>query len=1002
MKTKILLFFVLIAGISNLYAQNVPSYVPTNGLIGYWPFNGNANDESGNGNNGTVTGATLTTDRNGIVNSAYSFKGSATPENSGGGVDYINVIPKNSINTLITDGLTISAWFNLNDLNSNSTIFNLSNNSTNENYGVVFDKVAKLISGNNGVFNSNPIIDIHNSQIPIINNWYHVVLSVDYLTNKTSLYVNGKLDGESSNNPIKTNFDRFKMGNWNDNGYWFANGKLDDFGIWNRALTQQEISALYTGNTISTIPSYVPTNGLVGWWPFNGNANDESGNGFHGTVNGASLSNDRNGKLNSSYSFTANPQNIVLTNLHQNNLNGYSVCGWFLKNSNSVNQEGTIISGSEGSMPAGLRLDIGSINRFQFDLEGNPGGNGLLQNKPGDNTNYCDSKWHFFAATFYSPTGKVSSSAFNVYVDGIPVQKISYHENWPTWDTIVYAPINNGNRSTIIGNCNGGAFNNTDFFNGQLDDIAIYNRALTPEEISAFYSENPASSALSSTKVYVDAPATTKQNDTLQLAISTETLNTVDNVIAYQTDFSYDTTRYTYLSNNLAGTINSVGNAIVNSSKNGKLTISYMSQTALNAAGSLLKLKFKSNNTLGQGVFGLSNFLYNTTAITNLKSDTVNTIDGVPPTANISYSVNPARKGDSLLITVNFNEKMAVSPVPQLNLSGQNTLSNSNLTKVNDTTYTFWWVVEKGNGAVNVNLATGQDLGGNAIVAIPTQNPSFTVLPTFFGDIDTNTLVQAYDAALALQYSVGLNPLPTMDPLPWSNWRLAVANVDTVGNVTANDASLILQHSAKLISTFPADAKKRGGDAPVANVTVSQEGNQLVFRATGTLYAFNVFMKDHFNALGQPEVKDKNAITAANINASTYNVGIASTTPFTENEPFLVIPVLTTETLQGSMDIVANTQEKALAYGAAASITSLNKESMVVYPNPTKDVVTINNAQGNTLRIVDVQGKEVYNALITTAKTEISLKSLGAKGMYVLHILDANNVSIQSKQIVLE
>jgi hypothetical protein len=37
------------------------------------------------------------------------------------------------------------------------------------------------------------------------------------------------------------------------------------------------------------IPSYVPTNGLVGWWPFNGNANDESGNGNHGTVNGATL-----------------------------------------------------------------------------------------------------------------------------------------------------------------------------------------------------------------------------------------------------------------------------------------------------------------------------------------------------------------------------------------------------------------------------------------------------------------------------------------------------------------------------------------------------------------------------------------------------------------------------------------------------------------------------------------------------------------------------------------
>ena len=51
----------------------VPSYVPTNGLVGWWPFNGNANDESGNGNNGTVNGANLTAGKTGISNTAYQF-----------------------------------------------------------------------------------------------------------------------------------------------------------------------------------------------------------------------------------------------------------------------------------------------------------------------------------------------------------------------------------------------------------------------------------------------------------------------------------------------------------------------------------------------------------------------------------------------------------------------------------------------------------------------------------------------------------------------------------------------------------------------------------------------------------------------------------------------------------------------------------------------------------------------------------------------------------------
>ncbi len=47
----------------------------TNGLVLYYPFDGNANDASGNGNNGTVEGATLTTDRFGNPNSAYYFNG---------------------------------------------------------------------------------------------------------------------------------------------------------------------------------------------------------------------------------------------------------------------------------------------------------------------------------------------------------------------------------------------------------------------------------------------------------------------------------------------------------------------------------------------------------------------------------------------------------------------------------------------------------------------------------------------------------------------------------------------------------------------------------------------------------------------------------------------------------------------------------------------------------------------------------------------------------------
>jgi hypothetical protein len=75
MKNKLLILAMGFALTTQMIMAQVPSYLPTNGLVAYWPFNGNANDESGNGNNGINYGATATSDRNGNSNSALSFNG---------------------------------------------------------------------------------------------------------------------------------------------------------------------------------------------------------------------------------------------------------------------------------------------------------------------------------------------------------------------------------------------------------------------------------------------------------------------------------------------------------------------------------------------------------------------------------------------------------------------------------------------------------------------------------------------------------------------------------------------------------------------------------------------------------------------------------------------------------------------------------------------------------------------------------------------------------------
>src|ERR1035438_863808 len=77
----------------------------TNGLVAYYPLNGNANDASGHGNNGTVNGATLTQDRFGITNAAYSFNG------------INNYIGFAGVPTSQVDNWTMSVWLKPASLN---------------------------------------------------------------------------------------------------------------------------------------------------------------------------------------------------------------------------------------------------------------------------------------------------------------------------------------------------------------------------------------------------------------------------------------------------------------------------------------------------------------------------------------------------------------------------------------------------------------------------------------------------------------------------------------------------------------------------------------------------------------------------------------------------------------------------------------------------------------------------------------------------------------------
>jgi len=78
-----------------------------------------------------------------------------------------------------------------------------------------------------------------------------------------------------------------------------------------------------------------------------------------------------------------------------------------------------------------------------------------------------------------------------------------------------------------------------------------------------------------------------------------------------------------------------------------------------------------------------------------------------------------------------------------------------------------------------------------------------------YGDVDSNGFVESYDASITIQYFVGMDPIPGIDPLPWEVIRIISADVDGNGNVESYDASLILQYFVGLIDVFPVEQNMR-------------------------------------------------------------------------------------------------------------------------------------------------------------------------------------------------
>jgi hypothetical protein len=220
------------------------------------PMNGNANDMSGNGNNGIVMGATLVSDRFSMPNSAYSFNGSS---------DYIYLPSSTSLSNIESNNeLTITAWCKVNAWYSNWNVFPIINKyNTGTDWGYDYTLQAPVGCSEQLFVPNAPIMSnyclLQASGTTTFGQWDFYAITYSKSANQFSAYKNGVLvyTNNVANMPIETTgsgnlYIGFSPASPAADEY--ADGSIDDLRMYSRALNPAEISALYSGATCGQDP----------------------------------------------------------------------------------------------------------------------------------------------------------------------------------------------------------------------------------------------------------------------------------------------------------------------------------------------------------------------------------------------------------------------------------------------------------------------------------------------------------------------------------------------------------------------------------------------------------------------------------------------------------------------------------------------------------------------------------------------------------------------------
>ncbi len=444
------------AEIASLYSsvQSSHSSATKTGLVAHYSLNGGsgtvAHDQSGRANLGTIqNGPSWVSGKQGA---ALSFDGTDDR------IDIPNLASQ------ITGSFTISFWAKvLSDQANERQFFSAFVSSSNE-IGVSVSDTNKFRFYTGGVSSSNNIFD--SSSDVSLNRWYHVTMVYDDSTKVKSRYIDGVFEASvSTTNAIPWPSVPAYISHITSQSRQI-NAIIDDFRIYNKALSATEITSLYgyKETIINQSQNNKLTNGLVGYWTFNGQdtlttVSDVSGQSNHGYFFGGATSTAKVvGKVGQALRFDGVNDYVPTASRAISGSGPFTLSGWVKYERTSSTYEVPIWNGVDsttGGFGFGYRKPNSRVlgagwGSSNAEILGLTSENGV---------------WYHVASTYDGAT-------HTFYVNGV------------SQGTAPFASSNFVSGVTTMGNLTSG---NSYWFQGTSDEFRAYNRALSAAEVKQLY-----------------------------------------------------------------------------------------------------------------------------------------------------------------------------------------------------------------------------------------------------------------------------------------------------------------------------------------------------------------------------------------------------------------------------------------------------------------------------------------------------------------------------------